>query len=159
MTGNDKNKMLGKYGTLVTSTYEPDFILAHNPSTWDYTEGVHKQTMADLDCITTKFKYKHKHKFLQCQHICQQIAHKYIQTFTHMNTQWESPAQGIGGRVLTWIYRTLGALHALSLYLCQLRAGGQISQRDTSADWTGARHSLNYGYSSVHKAGITYIFC
>lgn len=99
-------------------------------------------------------------QFMQCQHICQQNTRKCIQTFTHMNTQWERPAQGIGGRVHTRIYRTL---HALSLYLCQLRAGGQISQRDTSADWMGARQSLSqcmeglYWFCSLHIAGMIII--
>lgn len=99
-------------------------------------------------------------QFMQCQHICQQNTRKCIQTFTHMNTQWERPAQGIGGRVHTQIYRTL---HALSLYLCQLRAGGQISQRDTTADWMGARQSLSqcmeglYWFCSVHIAGMIII--
>ncbi len=41
-------------------------------------EGVYKQTMADLDCITAKSE--HKHNLCNCQHICQQNTRKCIQT-------------------------------------------------------------------------------
>lgn len=52
-------------------------------------------------------------------------AFKHSHSWTHSeNTRLR--ALGEGGRVHTRIYRTL---HVLSLYLCQLRAGGQISQR------------------------------
>ncbi len=98
-------------------------------------------------------------QFMKWQHICQQNTRKCIQTFTHMNIQWERPAQALGeGCIHEYI------VHYMHLVcICASWEPEDRFHKDTSADWMGARQSLSqcmeglYWFCSVHIAGMIII--